>query len=633
MSDKGSRLLGFGRFTLDLARESLVRDGEEVRLRPKSFAVLRHLVEHAGELVTKDQLMDAVWHGTVVTEGSLTQCIIDIRRALEDHEQKVVRTVARRGFIFELPVRPVGNGPPPAIGIPEDSPARPAPPPVTRVAGLRTGRWALALGLLAVAVAVAWWQGAGRQGRVAAPPPVPGAVAAAPNSIAVLRFADLSSTGDQGYFADGLAEEILHLLAQSPELRVAARTSSFAVEPGEGDLRQVAAQLGVAHVLEGSVRRAGDDLRITVQLIDGATGAHAWSRTYDRTFDNILELQREVATDIAAALHVTLLAPAVPVTPRAAKAQELFLLGRHLFHRRKPGDLEAAEGYLEESVRLDPSHARAWTALAGAYAARRDVDPFGQNRLADQREALERALALDPRLVEAHLRLARVLQLSGEYAAAQASFERALALAPTDPLVLIARSNRSLLAGKFEEALHFERQAVEANPLSAVYRRNFGIRLLAAGRLDEGLAELQRSRELSSAAASADVMAEALLLMGRVEEARHELAILSPGPERDKLLALLADGEPAAAARARLEADTSMVSLLWAAEVAAFEGRVDEAFRKLDAVAEAMERGEAPPAAGVHIYSSPLVGGLRSDSRWPALVERMSRVAAASYPE
>jgi TolB-like protein/DNA-binding winged helix-turn-helix (wHTH) protein/Tfp pilus assembly protein PilF len=626
MSDKGCRLLGFGRFTLDVGRESLLRDGEEVRLRPKSFAVLRHLVEHAGQLVTKDQLMEAVWGGVVVTEGSLTQCIIDVRRALEDHDQRVVRTVARRGFIFELPVQPIEGDASPRLDVAEGSPAEQARSRASPAPGARHGRWMTAMALLVMASAVAWWQWAGRLELAGAPPSPATVPAAVPNSIAVLRFADLSPGADQGYFADGLAEEILHLLAQAPELRVAARTSSFAVEPAEADVRQVARQLGVAHVLEGSVRRVGDDLRITVQLIDGSTGAHAWSRTYDRRFDNILQMQREVATDVAAALHVSLLAPAVPATPQAARAQDLFLLGRHLFHRRRPGDLEAAVGYLEEAVRLDPGHARGWTALAGAYAARAEIKPFGQHRLSDQREALERALALDPGLAEAHLRLARVQTLSGEQAAAEASFERALALAPDDPLVLTARSNRALVEGKFEEALHFERRAVEANPLSAVYRHNFGIRLLAAGRLDEGLAELLRARELSSDAGSAAGVAEALLLMGRAEDARRELAVLPPGVERDKLLVLLADDAQAAAARSRLDEDASFAGLLRRAEVAAYEGRLDEAFRNLDAGAAVIERGDVPPSAMIAVYSSPLLGKLRDDSRWTAFVERMQRI-------
>ncbi|MFU8878508.1 MAG: hypothetical protein ACNA7E_10230, partial [Wenzhouxiangellaceae bacterium] len=231
------------------------------------------------------------------------------------------------------------------------------------------------------------------------------------NSIAVLPFADLSPEGDQQYFSDGIAEEILNLLAQVRDLTVIGRTSSFAFKGKNVDLREIGETLGVAYLLEGSVRKAGDDLRITAQLVRTDTGAHLWSESYDRRLENVFAIQSEIATAIADALRVSLVGgdDAAPVAQIAASipAYERFLQARRLIQGRTRAGIEAARALLDEAMALDPDYAPAHAAaaqavllLAASPTSYGDI-PLDQ-AVAEAQPLIDRALALDPNLAEAH---------------------------------------------------------------------------------------------------------------------------------------------------------------------------------------------------------------------------------------
>jgi len=377
----------FGDFRLDAARGALLRGEDEIHLRPQSFRVLEYLVRNAGRLVTRRELMDAVWGPAVVTDDSLTQCLIDIRRALGDEASGAVRTVPRRGFVFELPVtvadgnKAVGGGSvetpaepqaPTAATVP--SPGPPAAPPTRRA-------WIvlLLITLAALLRGVAWWL-LGRSVNMAPE-----------NSIAVLRFADLSPAGNKQYFADGLAEEVLHRLAQSPELVVIARSSSFAVDPAAADIREAAARLNVAHVLEGSVRQAGDQVRITAQLIDAAEGYHLWSETYDRDLDDVFAVQDDLAALIGEALRAELQGSAAirAVAETDVEAYDDFLRGRRLVHAVDRASLETARQMFERAIELDPDFALAYARLSSLHSR---MVHYGFDR-SDERLALAKAAA------------------------------------------------------------------------------------------------------------------------------------------------------------------------------------------------------------------------------------------------
>jgi adenylate cyclase len=298
-----SRSYSFGEYTLDLKRGALLRTGAEVKLRPKSFEVLRLLIERHGQLVTKEELLNAVWRHAVVTDGAVGQCLVDLRRVIGDESQQFIRTVPRRGYIFDSPVVESEDAARPDNGEahPSASPRTQSPVSLRRRALVRA---ALAIPIALVLAWSIWW---GVTTRESADAPLHRNVAQAPhNSIAVLPFIDLSPEQNQQYFSDGVSEEILNLLAQAPDLQVIARTSSFSFRGRNADIAEIAAKLNVAHVLEGSVRKSGSRVRITAQLIDGANSAHLWSETYDRELQDSFAVQSDIAARVSEALKVTL---------------------------------------------------------------------------------------------------------------------------------------------------------------------------------------------------------------------------------------------------------------------------------------------------------------------------------------
>ena len=635
----GNVVYEFGAFRLDTARGGLLRDGVEVHLRPKSLQVLEYLVANAGRLVTRRELMDAVWGQAVVTDDSLTQCLIDIRRALGDDGQQAVRTVPRRGFVFELPVARADGREPAAREQAAD-----VPPPARTVSRHPPGDAAAArepkrtwtipviIGIAAVLGLLALWM-LGRPVETTGRPPIAAANSAPSNSIAVLRFADLSPAGDQQYFADGLAEEVIHRLAQSPGLVVIARSSSFALDPAGTDVREAGVKLDVAHVLEGSVRRDGDELRVTAQLIDARTGAHVWSRRFDGQATDAMALQDDIASSVAQTLHASLAArEAATATGADPKAQELFLQGLFVYNRRGPGDVALARDYFERSIAIQPDHARALTALAGTLhlqAMAGEVDWDGS--FATQQALLTRALAADPGLAEAHVRLSSVQHALGRFEEANATFARGVELGPTSLLVLGRQAGRALGAGRFDEAVALSAQAARMDPLSAVSQRNHGHMLLAAGRLEEAEAALRRAADLGSGLELSTDIARIRVLQARFGDA-VELASGAPaGHERDLVLAMAAPvagtPEEADAALERLRSAGTRASNAMLAEVLAFRGHADEAFAALE---RAVAGSSGTPRRIDHrkepftdwqkatsvIRNSPFLAPLRSDPRW-----------------
>jgi TolB-like protein/DNA-binding winged helix-turn-helix (wHTH) protein len=382
----GDRASGyqFGAFALDPERGALRGPEGEIRLRRKSFQLLLYLVRNPGRLLSREELFSAIWGNTAVTDDSLTQCLVEIRRALGDDSRQMVRTVPRRGYLFDVPVKPLGTSAAlevepvsPAAGRPVDgsvaasvAPAGGSVAPAASPVG--AGRWpqrpgTLAAASLIVVVMAAWWLFS-RPGPV--PAELPDAavrrVAAIPNSIAVLPFVDMSAEQDQEHFGDGIAEEILNLLTRVEGLKVIARTSSFSFKGRQVDIGAIAARLGVDHVLEGSVRTAGNRVRITAQLVAADDSAHLWSAAYERELDDIFAVQMEIATRVAEVLAAKLLSDPGTAT-RDPRAFDHFLRGRFLFHRRAPGDLEWARQHFHAAIGFDPGYAPAWAALAGVY--------------------------------------------------------------------------------------------------------------------------------------------------------------------------------------------------------------------------------------------------------------------------
>ncbi|MEJ2513656.1 MAG: hypothetical protein P8080_01165 [Gammaproteobacteria bacterium] len=329
------------------------------------------------------------------------------------------------------------------------------------------------------------------------------------DSIAVMPFANLSDDDGNDYFSDGMAEELLNLLAQVPGLQVAARTSSFAFKDQNVDVREVGNKLGVDAVLEGSVRRAGDRVRITAQLVDAETGYHLWSGTYDRQLEDIFAVQDEISAEIVRALKGTLGAgkDAAPPVARTApptesvEAYQLYLQGRHQWKRRGQEAVSRSIALFEQAVELDPEFARAWAALAAAwivlpgYSDGEPAEPAG-DIVEKAVEAARRALALDPNLAEAHAVLAEVQSERWDWTGAEAGFFFATSLDPNDATTRHWYSLLLCRVGRLEACMEQAQAALDLDPASPVINYNLANAYLVQGYDDQARRHYRSAQEL-----------------------------------------------------------------------------------------------------------------------------------------
>jgi TolB-like protein/DNA-binding winged helix-turn-helix (wHTH) protein/thioredoxin-like negative regulator of GroEL len=631
------RIYEFGEFELDSQRRVLSSriTGQPVDITGRVIDALCYFVERPGQLVEKKALMDALWPHVVVEEGNLTQTIHTLRRVLGEKagEHRYIATVPGRGYRFVAEVRGRGTEveEPPRSDASESASSLAAPVDVSVTREVPTPRppsrfWWGAVAVIVVGLATALGLLGRKPAPVIAAPP-----AAAPASIAVLPFVDLSPSQDQVPFAEGLSEEILSLLARADELRVIARTSSFSFKEQNADIHTIAERLSVTHVLEGSVRKAGDRVRVTAQLIDGATSAHVWSDTFDRDLDDIFGVQREIATAVADALHVTLRSvPPTRAETRRTQAYEHFLQGRHLFHRRSETDLLQAKTHFEKAVEIDPEYGRAWAALAGVYR----VAPHEGHDLPDAMRkwsvAVERATTLSPDLAEGHVRAAQYYFRIGDPKAAEAHLKRATLLDPQDPLLLGMSLIKRMSEGRIEEVIAIQTKLVAADPLSASNRGNLGVFLTLSGRYEEAQRELERSLELSPASAHTMAgIADVLILQGRMDEAITVASRMPTGYVRDQRIALarflqgdVRGGEAMLATvheHAKSESDFKVAMAI--AEIHAMRGDVDGAFTWLDDARRRAERQHGVTAPWIFLDDlllSPYLRSLQKDARWQA---------------
>jgi TolB-like protein/DNA-binding winged helix-turn-helix (wHTH) protein/Tfp pilus assembly protein PilF len=601
----------FGEFRLDALRRVLSsrNDGQPLQVAGKVFDTLLYMVEHVGQVLDKRTLLGAIWPDVVVEEGNLTQTIHTLRRVLGEtpDEHRFIVTVPGRGYRFVAEV---------STCTPEE--ATPAP--------RRSLAVGVALTLIALAgIVVFLLRGHDGTNRVAP------ANAAKP-SIAVLPFVDMSEGQDQAYFAEGLSEEILNLLAQSTTLQVTARTSSFSFKGRSVDIPTIAATLNVTHVLEGSVRKSGNRVRITAQLVEGESSVHAWSQTYDRDATDIFGVQDDIAGAVAEALQARLSGERAPSSgqTRNAVAFERYLQGRYFFNRRGEADLVLAKEYFEQALQADDQYARAWAGLAGVYylAPR----PIPQSTLEAWGAAVQQALTLGPNLPEAHVRAAQYYSRLGDLPQAEQHCKRAIALNPSDPLVLSVSAGRSFEAGHWTEGISLQRRAVAVDPLSAVNRANLGVFLTAVGEWEDALAELEKARELSPTLPTLDAdIARVLILQQRYDDAFVAIERMAAGLSRDHAIALTyrAPGQRSAAdaALSRLIAlpaapDGDPLIELAIAEAHAIRGEHDAA---LDRIARAMAQGGADrPLQQFRVREemmlSPFLKLLQADARWNSLL-------------
>jgi TolB-like protein/lipoprotein NlpI len=339
-------------------------------------------------------------------------------------------------------------------------------------------------------------------------------------SIAVLPFVDMSPKNDQEYMSDGIAEELLNLLAKIPELRVVSRSSAFAFKGKEINVPSVAEQLNVAYVLEGSVRLADDQLRITAQLIEAGTDTHLWSETYDRKLENIFQIQDEISARVVEELKITLLGETPQSQQIDEQAYKMALQARYFWNRRADGDADAAFKLYQQVLELAPDYAPAWAGISVAYRDRAQRGHISQEEgILLAREAAEKALQLDPTLADAHIRMGQVWAQLGEYAKQRKAIETALALEPNNPTALAVMANVYMVLGESDKAIALYQQAETVDPMGALWPGNLVEPYLLLGRFDEAEDAARRAYDLNDN----DVMYRTNLTYAyTLQEGRHE---------------------------------------------------------------------------------------------------------------
>jgi TolB-like protein/lipoprotein NlpI len=452
----------------------------------------------------------------------------------------------------------------------------------------------------------------------------PDAVAEPDNSIAVLPFVNMSSDSEQEYFSDGLSEELLNLLAKIPELKVASRSSSFQFKGEKFDLTEVAQKLKVAHVLEGSVRKAGSQVRITAQLIKADDGYHMWSETYDRSLDNIFAIQDEISAAVVKALKLELLGEAPKAEVVNPEAYALWLKGRYIYAKWGKDNFEAAIEALNQALEIEPNFAQAWASLAVSYLTQTTSGYRERDEgVALAREAIDHALAIDPDLPEVLARLGLIQgQFEWKWAAAEASVLRAVELAPESDITRGAAGSIISALGRVEESLAYYQQILEDDPLDLVTLYNAADQLHRLDRMDEAERTFRRLLELNPEDWGTHTqLAIIMLRQGRVEEAWAELALEVDPQQQEwgRLLALHSLGrtEEAEQRLQRFIADHQSWAKYLIASVHAWRGELDTAFDWLDRAVQARE------AVLSDIKSNPLLTVLHDDPRWAVLMDRM----------
>jgi TolB-like protein/Tfp pilus assembly protein PilF len=461
-------------------------------------------------------------------------------------------------------------------------------------------------------------------------PPVTARSAAPERSVAVLPFVDMSENKDQEYFSDGLTEELLNLLAQNPQLKVAARTSSFYYKGKDIKLADIANELNVAHILEGSVRKIGNRVRITVQLIRASDGFHQWSQVFDRQLDDIFKVQDEIAAAVVEAFHLELLPGNSKVSTGSrtdnSAAHSQYLLGRQFFNRTNIDDFRRAVAAYKQAIALDPKYAAAYAGLAVAEnELSRDPGHSVAEVLAGQRRALEaadKAIAIDPALSEGYAARGYLrFTINWDWAGAEADLSRAFELDPGSYRTYTCYACFLATLGRLPEALDINRKALELDPLSADTWFRRSIQLNAAGRLPEARKAAKRALEISPEHAFAWFnLGVTSLLERRPKEALEEFQKTSKA-RREAGVAMaqhdLGGVEESQRALDALIEGYATTNAYQVAEVYAWRGQPDDAFAWLER-AYAQHDGTL-----VQVKFDPLLANLRADARYAKFLDKM----------
>ena len=637
------QLYEFGPFCLDPAEHTLLRDGQPIPLRPKVYDLLVVLVENRGHLVDKEQLMSSVWAEQFVEEGNINKNISMLRQALGESGggTKFIETVPKRGYRFVAEVREVNDNrqaelltQAAARPTHEHQPPRenheqslPLPPLMQSQVKRFNKHWIALVGVPLLVLAAIVYVVLTRQRSRSATPAV--------RSIVVLPFQNLSGDASQDYLVDGVTDALIGDLAQIGALRVISRTSAMHYKGTNKSLPEIAKELNVDAVVEGTVQRSGERVHVRAQLIHAASDSHLWSADYDRDSRDILDLQSEVARAIASEVSIKI-TPAeqrllVPKRTIARAAIDNYLQGRYFWNRRTEEDMRKAIGYFEAAISADANYAQAYAGLADSYnqlgTVMIGVMPPSEARRTGE-IAARKGLEIDNEVAEAHAALAYENFFNWNWASAEEEFKR----------------------------------SIQLNPNYASAHSHFALYLVARERIDEAVAETNRAQELDPLSLSISASRGFLLMNARryeeaIEQERRVIAIDPNHYQAHWFLALtylanqqidqaIATSEKAVAISNRAPAALGVLGMAYGAA-----GRKGEANQILNELLQLEKQRYVSPMAFVYVYTglgnkdqsfawlekahqersngiaffkvSPTVDQLRSDPRFADLLKRI----------
>ena len=636
----------FDGFTLDLTRGCLFRGAEEVKLRPKPFEALKYLVENPGRLISKTELIEVIWPDTAVTDDSLVQCLIEVRRALNDDAQLMIKTVPRRGYIFDRPVKDNASITPVTTMTEESgvhliieeeetnghggvdaqtSPIAALPPAykATSIQRIRTAigehKRAAVIGVLTLAVAAAGMVYFTRPGE-------------AIDSLAVMPFVNVNGDPNAEYLSEGISDSLIDRLSHLPNLKkVIALNSVLRYKGKQTDPQTVGRELSVRAVLMGRLVQHGDDLSLSMELIDVRDNKHLWGGQYNRKATDMVGLQAEIAQEIAEKLRLPLSGEDKKQLAKRytqnGEAYQLYMLGGYYRRRFTKEGFDKAIDYLEQAIKKDPSYAPAYAELGEVYRN------LGWNGLLPPKEwrpkeelAAMKALQIDDTLAEAHVLKAHLKEFDFDWPGAEEEYKRALDLNPNSVRAHETYGWYLEMVGRLDEAMVHAKRALDLNPLGLDINWDMGVLLDFSRQNDRAIEQFQKIIKMDPSWPPA----HAGLMQAYQEKGMYEEAIA----EWKNAKAL---GRPGAEA-----------GLAYAYALA---GKRDEAQKILDELKEASKQRYVTPFAFALIYmglgdkdqafewfnktvdedpyriafikTNPRFDSLRSDPRFDALLRRL----------
>jgi TolB-like protein/DNA-binding winged helix-turn-helix (wHTH) protein len=614
-----SSVVRIGEWTVHPALDSMSRGAETQKLEPRAMRLLLCLANAAGEVVSLDRLLTEVWAGVVVGPASVYEAVSQLRKILGDVEPQptYIVTVPRKGYRL---IASVQRGSVPAH-IPEGALVQPKTVRPRRI-------WLMAGALMVVlALTTAYFLRDKPGLRKHTGQTRTTGVAVSDKSIAVLPFVDMSEKHDEEYFADGMAEEIINLLVKIPGLKVISRTSSFQFKGKAEDLRIVGTQLGVAYVLEGSVRKSGERLRVTAKLINSGNGTNVWSQTYDEDLSDVLKMQDEIAIALVRALQIEV-SPLQGIEGRPAlrntEAYALYLHGLHDVDRNDQQGFEQARSNFKRALDLDPTFAEAAGMLASTYASGASVGFITPAVGFEQaRGVAEHAIKLDPNNPIAYSVLGDIHDIfDWDWAAADRDLKRTLELAPNNPIALQNASRHSLIMGRWDEALTQSTASLALDPLDVGGYYWLSAVQLRRGRPVEAEAAIRRALDFAPTFSFGPYALGVILLV----RSQHQAALTAFSKEPIEAARLTGSSMAYFALGRKAESDALLAQMLkdyteipfGIATIYAFRGESDQAFNWLERAYEHKDQF-------LHrIKFAPEFDKLHDDPRYKAFLKKMN---------